>query len=88
VNEAEVRNLLTDAKMSMNIGDINGDSHIDQTAGNIVKIIYPTVRLPTESNTAKLYSDTKQHIEETFAYNQFGQITAKRDAERNTTQYE
>jgi RHS repeat-associated protein len=88
VSEGETRNLLARANISLGLGDVNGDGRKDQIAGNIVKIIYPTVNLLPDSNMAQIEGGTKQPVEEAFGYNGFGQMSRHRDAEGNVTLYD
>src|ERR1051325_258636 len=88
LSESEVRDLLDRADIGLGLGDVNDDRHANQFAGNVVKIIYPTVILLPDSNMAVIEGGTSQPIEETFTYNQFGQMTRRRDAEGNVTLYD
>jgi RHS repeat-associated protein len=85
VSESTVRNRLQG--IPMGLGDVNGDGRTDQAAGNIVKVIRPTVNLLPDSNMARIEGSTRQPIEETLTYNRFGQKTRRRDAEGNVTMY-
>jgi YD repeat-containing protein len=87
LKEHEVNDLLNKAGISLEVGDVNNDGVTDQVSGNIVKTIFPTVNLSKDSNIARIQGSTKQHIDETFTYNKFGQITSKKDAERNSIFY-
>jgi hypothetical protein len=44
-------------------------------------MIRPTVTLLPNSNMARIEGGVRQPIEETFAYNQFGQMIRQRNAE-------
>ncbi|MFO0795348.1 MAG: RHS repeat-associated core domain-containing protein, partial [Candidatus Brocadiaceae bacterium] len=88
ISPAEMQTMLTDAGMQLNMGDLNGDGITNRIAGDVVKIVYPTINLLTDSNQAKQEGDTSQEIVELFAYNQFGQIVSKTDAEGNVTEYD
>jgi RHS repeat-associated protein len=88
ITEGEVRTLLQQANIPMGLGDINGDGRTDQIAGNIVKVIYPTVNLLSDSNMARLEGSTRQPGEELFVYNNFGQQLRHVDAEGNADVYE
>jgi RHS repeat-associated protein len=87
VSEAEIRERLRRANVPMGLGDVNGDGRTDQIAGNIVKVIRPTVHLLPDSIMARIERGTEQPIEETFSFNRVGQITRRRDAEGNVTIY-
>ncbi len=88
LTEAGVKELLSRAKIPVGLGDVNGDQDTQQVGGNIVKVIYPTVNLLPDSNMEKIEHGTLQPVEETFTYNQFGQVTSKQDAEGNLTNYD
>lgn len=85
VTESEVRTLLRN--IPMGLGDVNGDGQTEQIAGNVVKVIRPTVNLQADSNVAQIERGSRQPIEETYTYNRFGQMTGYRDAEGNVTVY-
>lgn len=88
VTENDVRTLLQQANIPMGLGDLNGDGRTDQIAGNVVKVIYPTVTLLPDSPMARREGSTRQPIEELYAYNSFGQRLRHVDAESNVTLYE
>jgi RHS repeat-associated protein len=88
VTESEVRNLLQQANMPMGLGDVNGDGRTDQIAGNVVKVIHPTVTLLPDSHMARLEGSTRQPSEELYAYNSFGQQLRHVEAEGNVEVYE
>ncbi len=88
VTENEVRNLLQQAGMPMGLGDVNGDGRTDQIAGNIVKVVRPTVTLLPDSNMARIEGGTNQPIEEVYVYNAFGQVIRHVDAEGNVHVYD
>jgi YD repeat-containing protein len=88
VTESEVRTMLQQANVPMGLGDVNGDGRTDQIAGNIVKVIHPTVTLLSDSNMARLEGSTRQPGEELFVYNNFGQRLRHVDAEGNVEVYE
>jgi RHS repeat-associated protein len=85
--EAEVRRLLDSAGVLMDQGDLNDDGDVTLLAGDVVKVIYPAVHLLADSIVAGLENSNTQQIEETYAYNRFGQLTRYRDAEGNVTLY-
>jgi RHS repeat-associated protein len=85
VSEDEVRRRLQGVPMGL--GDVNGDGRTDQIAGNVVKVIRPTVNLLTDSRMSQVEGGTRQPIEVTFVYNSFGQLLARRDPEGNVTIY-
>jgi RHS repeat-associated protein len=85
VSESEVRRRLQG--VPMNLGDVNGDGRTDQIAGNVVKVISPTVTLLSDSHMAQIEAGIRQPIEETFTFNRFGQLMRRRDAEGNATLY-
>jgi RHS repeat-associated protein len=87
VTELAMRSLLQRANIPMGLGDVNGDGRTDQIAGNVVKVMRPTVNLLTDSQMARIEGGTKQPVEETYAYNRVGQMTSRRDAEGNVTLY-
>jgi len=87
VTESAVRTLLQRANVPMGLGDVNGDGRTDQIAGNVVKVIRPTVNLLPDSQMARIERGTRQPIEETYTYNRFGQMTSRRDPEGNVTFY-
>jgi YD repeat-containing protein len=80
--------LLQQANIPMGLGDVNGDGRTDQMAGNVVKMIHPTVTLLPDSNMAQLEGSPRQPSEELYAYNGFGQRLRHVDAEGNVTVYE
>jgi RHS repeat-associated protein len=82
----EIKNLIDSAHIPMNLGDLNSDGSIDRINGNVVKNIYPSPKLPSNSKI-KDSEDEHQQIEEIFMYNQFGQLVAKRDPEEYTISY-
>jgi RHS repeat-associated protein len=88
VTESEVRTLLQQANIPMGLGDLNGDDRTDQIAGNIVKVVSPTVNLLPDSQMARLEGSTRQPSEELYAYNTFGQRLRHVDAEGNVEVYE
>ncbi|HKQ04702.1 MAG TPA: RHS repeat-associated core domain-containing protein [Blastocatellia bacterium] len=88
VSVAEVMQVLTSNHIPMALGDVNGDGHTDQIAGNVVAVIHPTVNLLPDSNMAQLEGRPQQPIAEFFRYNQFGQITQHVDAESNIDTFE
>lgn len=88
VTENEVRTLLQRAQVPMGLGDLNGDGRTDQIAGNVVKVIHPTVTLLPDSQMGRLEGSTRQPIEELYVYNGFGQRLRHVDAEGNVTVYE
>jgi RHS repeat-associated protein len=88
VTENQVRTLLQQATIPMGLGDVNGDGRTDQLAGNMVKVIYPTVTLLPDSHMARVEGSTRQPSEEQYAYNTFGQRLRHVDAEGNVTVYE
>ncbi|MFH1232104.1 MAG: DUF6531 domain-containing protein [Planctomycetota bacterium] len=63
------------------LGDLNGDSIITQTKGNLVKISYPDVTLGLAA------SSTTQTTYSTFRHNEFGQITQSKDPQGYVTDY-
>jgi RHS repeat-associated protein len=85
VSENEVRRRLQGVPMGL--GDVNGDGRTDQIAGNVVKVIRPTVNLLSDSRMSQVEGGTRQPIEVTFVYNSFGQLLARRDPEGNVTIY-
>ncbi len=88
LEEAEVRKLLEDNNIPIDLGDVNGDMRTNQVAGNVVKVMRPTVSLLSDSNLARLEGITQQPIVELYQYNQFGQITRRIDAELNADTFE
>jgi len=85
VSQREVRRLLNRAGIEMGLGDVNGDGRTNQIAGNLVKVIHPTVTLPRGANLRQIEGGRKQPIEEIFTYNSFGQLNSHRDPEGNVT---
>jgi RHS repeat-associated protein len=85
VSKGEIRRLLKRAGIQMGLGDVNGDGRTDQIAGNVVKVVHPTVTLLKGSNLAQIEGGRKQPIEEVYTYNNFGQLTSHRDPEGNIT---
>ncbi len=88
VSSADVQSMLDEAGVKIGLGDLNGDGVTNGVAGNVVKIVYPTANLLSDSNQAKLEGDTSQEIVELFTYNKYGQITSKTDTEGNVTEYD
>lgn len=88
ISSADVQTLLDAAGIKLGLGDLNRDGITNDVSGDIVKLVRPTVKLPGNSNQAKREGDTTQEIVELFVYNQYGQITSKRDAEENVTKYD
>jgi RHS repeat-associated protein len=86
--EFELRSLLQRANIPMGLGDLNGDGRTDHIAGNVVKVIRPTVNLLPDSNLARIEGSARQPIEEVFVYNSFGQITRRVDPEGNVAVYD
>ncbi|UCE41432.1 MAG: RHS repeat protein [Candidatus Aminicenantes bacterium] len=82
---AELQGMLDRAGMKVGLGDLNGDGIVDQVQGNVVKIAYPMVTLPSDSNLARLKGNVKQEIVELFVYNRYGQLTKFIDPEKNVT---
>lgn len=88
LDEDQVRKLLADNNIPINLGDVNGDMQTDQVAGNVVKVIRPKVNLLPDSNLARLGGRPEQMIFELYQYNQFGQVTKRVDAEGNVDTFE
>ena len=88
VSSADVQLMLDETGVKIGLGDLNGDGVTNGVAGNVVKIVYPTANLLSDSNQAKLEGDTSQEIVELFTYNKYGQITSKTDTEGNVTEYD
>jgi RHS repeat-associated protein len=88
VSVADVMQLLVVNNIPMGLGDVNGDGRTDQIAGNVVKVMRPTVNLLPDSNMARLEGNTRQPIVELYRYNQFGQLTRQVDAESNVDTFE
>lgn len=88
ISSEEVQEILDEAGIKLGLGDLNGDGITDDVSGDVVKIVYPTVTLLSDSNQAKQEGDTSQEIVELYAYNKYGQITSKTDAEGNVTTYD
>lgn len=67
------------------LGDLNGDGLTDQVAGNLVRIIEPTVLLRPDSHEAARLGSTSQVILTEVQWNDRGQTTAVVDPEGNLT---
>ena len=88
ISSVEVQSMLDDAGVELGLGDLNGDGFTNGVSGNVVKIVYPTVTLLSDSNQAQREGDTSQEIVELFTYNTYGHMTSKTDAEGNVTTYD
>lgn len=88
ISSAEVQEMLDEAGVELGLGDLNGDGVTNGVAGNVVKIVYPTVTLLNDSHQAQREGDTSQEIVELFTWNKYGQITSKTDPEGNVTEYD
>ncbi|MDA1017716.1 MAG: DUF1549 domain-containing protein [Planctomycetota bacterium] len=88
ISESEVSTLLAEAGIALNLGDLNGDGITNQITGNVIKIVYPSVTLLSDSNQAVLEGDTLQNIEESFQFNAFGQRIQHIDPEGNVHTWE
>jgi RHS repeat-associated protein len=82
----ELTDSLAAAGIAMNLGDLNADGVTNQINGKVVKIIHPSVLLPSDSTLPEGGGGT-QSIVEVFAYNQFGQMIYQIDPEGNVTDY-
>lgn len=83
IDQAAFEALLTKAGID-GVADLNSDTLTDQAAGNLIKIVHPTVAaLPEEA--AKLTNAVSVPLtaEQTFRYNSFGQNIQHQDAEGN-----
>ena len=74
--------------ISRGLGDLNGDGRTDQTAGNIVHALSPTVLLAADSNEAEARGSTAQEILTENQWNDHGQLLKTIDAEGNVTVFE
>jgi RHS repeat-associated protein len=74
------------AAIPMNLGDINADG-ANQIHGNTIQLTRPTVTLLPSTNQPALEGGTAQPIVYFYTYNQYGQVTHRRDPEGNLTDY-
>jgi RHS repeat-associated protein len=70
------------------LGDLNGDGRTDQSAGNIVRAVAPSVTLRAGSNEAQRLGSTTQPIIFDYAYNDRGQLVAEIDPEGNVIEHD
>jgi len=61
------------------LGDVNGDGRTDQAMGNLVRVLHPSVLLP---------SGSRQQVIFDYWYNDFGQLTRQIDPEGNVDEWE
>ena len=67
------------------LGDLNGDGRSDQTAGNPVRRVAPTVQLLEGPGEAERLGTTAQSIVTDFQWNDHGQMLQRVDPEGNVT---
>ena len=58
----------------LNLGDLNGDGRVDQSAGARVRRDDPTVRLDPASRQAGVEGDNQQEVVTLWRHNDFGQL--------------
>jgi hypothetical protein len=85
---ATLRNRLAADGIQLGLGKLNGDGDTSpQVAGNVVRIVQPSVVLLPGSNQAGVEGSQLQPVVTLKRYNQFGQMTSMVDPEGNVTQY-